>query len=156
MNYNNILISIMFFLTSSTVITNGILMIKEKDTLNFNNLSTDNKGYVVCLVYMEFYLLFILIYSLIFYFYKCICSCYSESEIKINYNCWKALYLLSGIGINIYLFIILITKNSYIDDNVNTINVLFNVNFFIIIFITILFYFLKKGNNKVSNYENIN
>ena len=56
-------------------------------------------------------------------------SCYSESEIKINYNCWKALYVLSGIGINIYLFIILVTRNSYIDDNVNTINILFNINF---------------------------
>ena len=76
-------------------------------------------------------------------------------KLRFNYNCWKALYVLSGIGINIYLFIILVTK-IHILNNVNTINILFNVNFFMIIFITILFYFLKKGNNKVSNYENIN
>ena len=60
-----------------------LLMIKKKDTLNFNNLSTDNKGYVVCLVLYGILFLFILIYSLIFYLYKCIFSCYSESEIKI-------------------------------------------------------------------------
>ena len=132
-------------------------MINEKDKLNFYHLSSNNKGYVFCLIYVEVFLSLILIYNLIYYIYNCIFSCYSDNELRFNYNCWKALFLFSGIGIHIYLFYILITRDAYIDDNVNTINVLFNVNFFITIIITLIFKIIKcNKNNKVSNYENIN
>ena len=155
MNYNNILISIIFFFTTSTVITNGVLMINEKDKLNFENLSSDNKGYVFALIYTEIFLCLSLIYNFIYYLYNCIFSCYSDNELKFNYSCWKALFLFSGIGIHIYLFFVLITQYTYIDIYVNTINVIFNINFFIIIFLTLIFKFLKCKNNKVSNYENL-
>ena len=155
MNYNNILISIIFFLTTSTVITNGILMINEKNKLNFTNLSSDNKGYVFALIYTEIFLCLVLIYNFIYYLYNCIFSCYSDNELKFNYSCWKALFLFSGIGIHIYLFFVLITRYAYLDIYVNTINVIFNVNFFITIFLTLIFKFLKYKNNKVSNYENL-
>lgn len=156
MNYNNILISIIFFLSTSTVITNGILMINEKNKLNFTNLSSDNKGYVFALIYTEIFLCLVLIYNFIYYLYNCIFSCYSDNELKFNYSCWKALFLFSGIGIHIYLFFVLITRYAYLDIYVNTINVIFNVNFFITIFLTLIFKFLKYKNNKVSNYENLN
>tara|TARA_B100001121_G_scaffold310515_1_gene342041 strand:+ start:10417 stop:10887 length:471 start_codon:yes stop_codon:yes gene_type:complete len=156
MNYNNILISIIFFLSTSTVITNGILMINEKNKLNFSNLSSDNKGYVFALIYTEIFLCLVLIYNFIYYLYNFIFSCYSDNELKFNYSCWKALFLFSGIGIHIYLFFVLITRYAYIDIYVNTINVIFNINFFIIIFLTLIFKFLKCKNNKVGNYENLN
>ena len=155
MNYNNILISIIFFFSTSTVITNGILMINEKDKLNFENLSSDNKGYVFALIYTEIFICLTLIYNFIYYLYNCIFSCYSDNELKFNYSCWKALFLFSGIGIHIYLFFVLSTQYTYIDDYVNTINVIFNINFFTTIFLTIIFKFLKCKNNKVNNYEDL-
>tara|TARA_A100001015_G_C14995824_1_gene716154 strand:+ start:908 stop:1624 length:717 start_codon:yes stop_codon:yes gene_type:complete len=154
-NNNNFLISIIFFLTTSTVISNGILMINEKDNLNFNNLSSNEQGFVVCLIYSEIYLILILIYNIIYYLYYCIFSCYSDGQLRFNYNCWTALFLLSGISIHIYLFYILVTHNIYINENVNTINIIFNVNFILIFFITCLFKFLKCKSNKIDNYENI-
>lgn len=155
MNYNNILISIIFFFTISTVITNGVLMINEKDKLNFSNLSSDNKGYVFALIYTEIFLCLILIYNLIYCIYNCILSCCSDNELQFNYSCWKALFLFSGIGIHVYLFFILTTQFTYIDNYVNTINIIFNVNFFIIIIVTLIFKFLKYKYDKINNYENL-
>ena len=100
-------------------------MINEKDKLNFENLSSDNKGYVFALIYTEIFICLTLIYNFIYYLYNCIFSCYSDNELKFNYSCWKALFLFSGIGIHIYLFFVLSTQYTYIDDYVNTINVIF-------------------------------
>jgi hypothetical protein len=155
MNYNNIFISIIFFFTTSTIVTNGVLMINEKNKLNFSNLSSDNKGYVFALIYTEIFLSLVLIYNFIYYLYNWIFSCYSDNELKINYSCWKALFLFSGIGVYIYLFFVLTTQYTYIDNYVNSINVIFNVNFFTTIFFTIIFKFLKCKNNKVNNYEDL-
>jgi len=156
MNYNNILISIIFLLSCSTVIANGILMVSEKNNLDFNNLSSIDKGYIFCLIYSELYLGIILIYNIIYYLYYYIFSCYSNGSLKFQYNCWKALFLFSGIITHIYLFYILITNTTYIDTNIHTINIVFNVNFLITLFLTIIFKYFKCKNNKVENYENLN
>jgi hypothetical protein len=156
MNYNNILISIIFFFTSSTVLTNGILMIDEKDKLNFNNLSSSNKGYVFCLIYTEIYFILILIYNIIYCLYNCIFSCYSDGQLQIQYNCRTAIFIFSGISTQLYLFYILITEEPYIDIYINTINLIFIINFLITIFITCIFKFLKYKKNKTNNYEDLN
>ena len=156
MNYNNILISILFLFTTSTVITNGVLMLNEKDKLNFDKLSSFEKGYVFCLIYSEIYLALILVYNIIYYLYYFIFSCYSEGELKFNYSCWKALFLFSGIATHIFLFFILVTQTSVIDSNIHTINIIFNTNLIITVVVTIIFKFLKlKNNNTNISYENL-
>ena len=152
MNYNNILILILFLSSTATIITNGVLMINERDNLNFSNLTPDNKGYVFCLIYNEIYLFIILIYNIIYYFYYCLFSCFINGELQFNYNCWKALFFISGIISHIYLLVYLIIQKNKIDDNINNINIIFTVNFLFTIVITIIFNILKKRNN---NYLNL-
>lgn len=159
MNYNNILISILFFFTISTILTNGILMIHEKDKLEFNQLKSLEKGYVFSLVYTEIYLALLVVYNLIYYLYYCIFSCYSEGELTFNYNCYKALFLFSGIATQLFLFYILCFHPNMIDENVNNINIIFNTNFIITIITTIIFKCFKinnNTNNKNVKYEDLN
>lgn len=150
MNYNYILFSILFLFTTSTIITNGLLLSGQKNELNYSNLTSNNKLFVFSLIYTEIYLSIILIYNIIFYLYYCIYSCYSDGTLNSQFNCWKALFLFSGIGTHIILFINLINK-TYINDNINIINIIFNINFIIIITMTLLFKYLKcKKKNRIN------
>ena len=156
MNYNNILLSLLFLFSTSTVITNGVLMLNEKDKLDFGKLSSFERGYVFCLIYSEIYIALILIYNIIYYLYYFIFSCYYDGELKFNYSCWKAIFLFSGIATHLFLFFVLATQTFVIDSNIHTINIIFNTNFIITVVITIIFKFLKLKNNNVNiSYENI-
>lgn len=154
MNYNNILISILFFFSSLTVLSNGILMINEKDKLNFNNLSINEKVYVGCLVYTEIYIIIILIYNSIYYIYKFIFSCFSEGELTFSYSCYKSLFILSGLASQFYLIYVLITKDPFIDQNIYNINIIFVSNFLLIIFLATVFKCLKSKKKEI--YKNVN
>jgi len=103
MNYNNIFISILFFFSGLTVLSNGILMINEKDKINFDNLSLTEKVYVGCLIYTEIYMFIILIYNLVYYIYKFIFSCFSDVDLTFSYSCYKALFIFSGLASHFYL-----------------------------------------------------
>lgn len=154
MNFNNILISILFFLSSLTVITNGIFMLQEKKEINLDNLNNNQKGYIICLIYNEIFLLLILIYNFIYYLYYCIFLCYSDGKLTFNYNCWKAIFLFSGIGTHVYSIYILIENECYINETVNNINIIFVTNFLLTLFLTPLCNCLKYKFKK--NYDNLN
>jgi len=155
MNYNNILILLIFFTSTATVITNGVLMIKEKDVFTLHDSDSFKTSYIICLIYNEIYLFLCLLYNIIFYLYYCIFCCYNDNEIKITYNCWKAIFLFSGIATHIYSFFILVTQNSVINDNVHSINIVFNANFIFIILISCIFKVLKCNNtdNNILEYK---
>jgi hypothetical protein len=146
MNFNNILIFILFLFSSSTIFINGILMIDQKKEINFNyfnDLNNYQKRYVICIIYNEIYLLLILIYNLIYYLYYCIFSCYSDGKLTFNYNCWKSLFLFSGLFTHIYSTYILTNDKYYINETINKINIIFVTNFLSTIFFTIIFNCLK-------------
>lgn len=153
MNYNNILISILFFISCSTIITNGILMINEKNNIHFNDLNNIEKSTICCLIYNEIFIIIILIYNIIYYLYNFIFSCFSDNEIQFNYSCGRALFIISGIATNIFLFLILITHKNIINNKIYHIIIIFNANFILTIFIIIIFKFIK---NKKIKYNNLN
>ena len=153
MNNNNILISILFLLSSSTVITNGILMINEKNNIHFHNLNNIEKSTICCFIYNEIFICIILIYNIIYYLYYFIFSCFSDKEIQFNYSCSKALFIISGLATNIFLFLVLVTHKNIINNNIYHINIIFNVNFILTIIITIIFKLIK---NKKIKYNNLN
>ena len=155
MNYNNILISILFLISSSTVITNGILMINEKNNIHFYNLNNIEKSTVCCLIYNEISISIILIYNIIYYLYYFIFSCFSDNEIQFNYSCSKALFIISCLGTHIFLFFVLVTHKNIINDNIYYINIIFNVNFILTIIFTIIFKLIKVKNKKIE-YNNLN
>lgn len=157
MNYNNIFISIIFFFSGLSVLSNGILMINEKDKINFDNLSITEKVYVGCLVYTEIYMFIILIYNLVYYIYKFIFSCFSDADLTFSYNCYKALFIFSGLASHFYLIYVLIIKEPFIDQSIHDINIIFVSNFLLIIFLAIVFKFLKstkKENKEI--YKDVN
>ena len=141
----NTLIKFLLFISSSlTFLANGIFMIKEKETLNFENLSKDQDIYVALLIYIELYLGIILIYNLFYYFYEQCYSCCNDNPLTKSFSCLTALFLTTGIishGIIIYY---LIKNKNYIDENIEKINIIFTSNMCFCIFIVLIINIYKQ------------
>lgn len=141
MTPNNLIKYILFFSCLGTFLTNGILMIKEKNLLNFSELNKNQDFYVGILIYTEIFLGLITFYNILFYIYKYFYKCCNDNEITSSFSLFKMIFLLSGIVSHITLFYYLIKHKYYIDENIQHINIIFCsnfiFNFFIILFINI-------------------
>lgn len=141
----NTLIKILLFLSSSiTFIVNGILMIKEKNNLNFQSLNKNQDIYLGIIIYTELYLGFILLYNFLFYMYKNFYSCCNDDNITPTFGCFKTLLILSGIGTHIGILYYLINNNIYITEHVNRISIIFISNMCFCIFIILIINIYKK------------
>lgn len=154
MNLNYLLIFLTLLSSTATFLINGYFMIKEKDDIKYTSLDNPGKIYISLLLYNEFYIGVLLIYFYMLILMKFIFSCYSNGSININYSLYKALFFFSGIASHVYTFMILITTTKdYINHNIFKISIVFTINAWFIIFITILFNICKKYSN---NYDNLN
>ena len=153
---NNILIYIIFFLSFLTISSNGILMINEKDKITFNNLSSIDQLYIFCIVYTEIYLIIMFIYNILYYIHYFFVLLFSNTTLTVNFNCYKTIFLLSGIGSHSYLFFILVTDVSEVNENIKTINIIFSTNFILTILISLISCYFNNCSSDDNNNNNNN
>ena len=157
----NILQFLLLLTSSATLLTNGVLMIKEKHNLaennDFNNLNSYEKAYIVLLIYNECFIALILLYYILYYFYYCIYKTFNDRELSSQYSIFKTLFIMTGIASNIYTLHVLIFNKNYIDENVNTINMIFAINFLFDVFLVVSFgiYRICCKNKKKINYTEL-
>ena len=97
MSPNKILQIVLFITSITTIVTNGILMIKEKNTLDFKTLTDKQDYYVGCLIYNECFMILLLTYIFLFYIYETIIGCCSEKSTVSTFSVFKILFIISGI-----------------------------------------------------------
>lgn len=141
----NFFIQFCLFISSTlTFLANGILMIKEKDVLNFQKLNKNEDIYVGLLIYTEIYLGIILLYNLLFYIYEQFYNCCNDNKISTSFSFLKTLYILSGLFSHLILVYYLIKHKNYIDENINKINTIFTSNIAFCFFIVCVVNIYKK------------
>lgn len=141
----NKLIKILIFLTSTlTFISNGIIMLKEKDTINFQSLNKNQDLYVGLLIYTEIYIGIILLYNLLYYIYEQFYNCCNDNRITTSFSFFKTIFLLTGLVTHMIIAYYLISNKNYIDNNINTISIIFTSNLGISLFIILIINIYKK------------
>jgi hypothetical protein len=134
----NKLLQIVLFITSiSTIVTNGILMIKEKDTLDFKTLTDKQDYYVGSLIYNEFFMILLLTYIFLFYIYETIVGCCSDKSTVSTFSIFKILFIISGIVSHVSIMFYLFIHSNYIDENITNISIIFTTNFLFSIVFTL-------------------
>jgi hypothetical protein len=148
MSPNNIIKFLLFLLSTTTFLVNGMFMIKEKDVLNFKNLNKEQDIYVALLIFTEIYIGIILIYNLLYYIYEHFYSCCNDNKLTSSFSLLKTIFLLSGIASHIVIIYYLIKNKNYIDENINNINIIYTSNICACFFIILIINLYKNCVNK--------
>jgi len=143
---------IMLFITG-TVITNGVLMYKERDNLDFDHLTKNQQLYAISLISCEVYLGIILLYFLFYYLYYFSLRCCSDNPIVHSFNIWYFLFMLAGLVIHGFILFHIFLNKDYIDKNVQDIAIVFSSNLGVIIFFVLVINIYKKCCSTKTKYE---
>lgn len=152
---NGLLQFFIILFISGTVISNGVLMYNEKDTLDFKNLNKYQKIYTVTLVSCEVYLAIILLYVFAFYLYYYSLKCCSDTPIVHSFNIWYFLFFILGLVAHGYVLYHVLFHKDYIDENVENIAIIFCANVGAILLSMIVINIYKKCFSKKKDYVDL-
>jgi hypothetical protein len=150
----NIPLLLAFISSFICTIASGMLLIKERDELSFNDTSKHEKGYIVILIYAEIFLFLCICYYSIFFLWKRIGQCCNDTyNPTLTCSVYKILFLLSGIAADSYLFYHLIFHKDYINKYIDVASWILVGNIFFIILLNGIYkiYSLCSTHSKKSN-----
>lgn len=145
-----------FISSISTIAIVGFFLIQEYYDNSYKNLEYNEKVYSSLVLYSELNLLFVIVYIILSCIWSGIILCCNDTDESIcQFNLPKVVFLLSGVGTNVYLFILLTKSKSIVNKTLTTCGWMLIGNLIFVITVTSInkLYVLSKKNNKINYGE---